>query len=71
MSVLALLISFSKLASAGQFEEHSQKLKNIDNLQANKWQTYVIAILATPTSGHLIQIVQNEEISTHDQKMAS
>jgi hypothetical protein len=37
-------------------------------LQANKWQTYAIVILATPTSGHLIRIVQNEAISTTSPK---
>jgi hypothetical protein len=40
------------------------KLKNTNNLQANKWQIYAIAILAMPMSGHLIQIVQNDAIST-------
>jgi hypothetical protein len=51
--------NWSALASS-----NSLNLENTNNLQANKWQTYAIAILATPTSGHLIRIVQNEIIST-------
>jgi hypothetical protein len=39
--VLAVLTSFRKLASA-------RHLENTNNLQAYKWQIYVIAILATP-----------------------
>jgi hypothetical protein len=43
-------------------------LENTNNLQAIKWQTYAIAILATPASGQFIQNVQNEAISTTSPK---
>jgi hypothetical protein len=51
---MAVLVSFSKLVSLKRLAHPN--LKNKNNLQANKWQTYAIAILATPTSGHLIQM---------------
>jgi hypothetical protein len=47
---------------------NSYYLENTNDLQANEWHTYAIVILATPTSGKLIRIVQNKAMSTTSPK---